>query len=45
MLIGYSRSASCAQLPILKEEIDNSVVVVDADLHDVWLELIPGIVT
>jgi hypothetical protein len=29
-------------LPILQEEIDDSVVVVDADLQNVWLELIPG---
>jgi hypothetical protein len=38
----FVRATVRAKLPILKEEIDNSVVVVDADLHDVWLELIPG---
>ena len=38
----FVRATKRAKLPILKEEIDNSVVVVDADLHDVWLELIPG---
>ena len=36
------RATKRAGLPILKEEIDDSVVVVNADLQDVWLELIPG---
>ena len=38
----FVRATKRAKLPILTEEIDNSVVVVDADLQDVWLELIPG---
>ena len=38
----FVRATKRAMLPILTEEIDDSVVVVDADLQDVWLELIPG---